>query len=45
LNILERKMVCESWEKKMGERKEESGVVLTDLCEKERKKKKRRQFL
>jgi hypothetical protein len=31
-------MVCESWEKKMGERKEESGVVLTDSCEKEREK-------
>jgi len=30
-------MVCESWEKKMGERKEK----LTDSCEKETRKKKK----
>jgi hypothetical protein len=35
-------MVCESWEKKMSERKAKSGVVLTDSYEKERKKKKRK---
>jgi hypothetical protein len=28
----------------MGERKEESGVVLTDSCEKEREKKKKDNF-
>jgi hypothetical protein len=40
-------MVCESWEKKMGERKAKSGVVLTDSCEKDRRKKKKEklQFL
>jgi hypothetical protein len=32
-------MVCESWDKIMGERKEKSVVVLTDSCEKEMKKK------
>jgi hypothetical protein len=43
LNILKKKkMVCESWEKKMSERKAKSGVVLTDSYEKERKKKKRK---
>jgi hypothetical protein len=29
----------------MGERKEESGVVLTDSCEKEREKKKKTIFI
>jgi hypothetical protein len=37
----EKKMVHESWEKKMGEIKEKSGVVLSDLCEKEMRKNKK----
>jgi hypothetical protein len=41
LNILEKKMVCESWEKKMGERKEKSGNVLIHVIKKGEKTKNR----